>query len=123
MHYKIQDCLINTHNRTLNKNGNIIPLTPKLFRLLMLFIESGDQLVSKSSIRKHVWQGQLVCETTLYKTVQRLRVLLGDDGEGQTVIRTIHGEGYMMLTRYRKAGWWFQLYQKWLTRQASSAPI
>jgi len=89
----------------------------------MLFIESGDQLVSKSSIRKQVWQGQLVCETTLYKTVQRLRVLLGDDGEGQTVIRTIHGEGYMMLTRHRRAGWWFQLYQKWLARQTSSAPV
>jgi DNA-binding winged helix-turn-helix (wHTH) protein len=112
MIYRIQGCLFNSSNRTLNKQGEVILLTPKLYRLLKLFIEADGQVVSKNSIRKHVWCGQLVCETTLYKLVQRLRCLMGDDGAEQTVIKTIHGEGYMLTSKLKKASFWSQMYLK-----------
>jgi DNA-binding winged helix-turn-helix (wHTH) protein len=117
MIYHIQGCVINTERRTLEQAGQRTRLTPKLFRLLLLFIESGGQVVTKHSIVKHVWQGQLVCETTVYKLVQRLRTLLGDDGDAQTVIQTIHGEGYLMSAKQHKTGLWTRL-QQVLWRQA-----
>lgn len=117
MIYHIQGCVINTEQRTLEQAGRVTRLTPKLFRLLLLFIESRGQVVTKHSIVRQVWQGQLVCETTVYKLVQRLRTLLGDDGDAQAVIQTVHGEGYLMLSKHHKAGLWFRL-QQVLWRQA-----
>lgn len=111
MIYRIQGCVINTEHRTLEQAGQLTRLTPKLFRLLLLFVESGGQVVTKHNIVKHVWRGQLVCETTVYKLVQRLRTLLGDDGDVQAVIQTIHGEGYLLSSKHLRTGLWSKLQQ------------
>jgi DNA-binding winged helix-turn-helix (wHTH) protein len=112
MIYQIKDCVFNTKNRTLSRGGLTQLLPPKIFKLILLFIESGGEVVSKEQIKRKVWCGQIVCETTLYKVIQRLRALLGDDGEEQAFIKTIHGEGYLMTFQRKKIGFWRQLSKK-----------
>ncbi len=112
MIYQLQGFIFNSKNRTLSKGGLTQLLTPKIYKLLLLFIESEAQVVSKEQIRQRVWCGQVVCETTLYKIIQRLRQLMGDDGEEQSIIKTIHGEGYLMTLKCKKVGFWGLLMKK-----------
>ena len=109
MVYQIKDCVFNIKNRTISRGGLTQLLTPKIFKLILLFIESDGEVVSKEQIKREVWCGQIVCETTLYKVIQRLRALMGDDGEEQAVIKTIHGEGYLMTFQKKRIGFWRQL--------------
>ena len=109
MIYQLHDFIFNTQQRTLSKDGLTLLLTPKTYKLMLLFIEADGRVVSKDEIRTRVWRGQVVCETTLYKVVQRLRTLFGDDGEEQAVIKTIHGEGYLMVAKAKRLGFFGQL--------------
>ncbi len=79
---------------------------------MLLFMEANGSLVSKGLITQKVWRGQIVCETTLYKLIQRLRMLVGDDGEKQTMIKTIRGEGYLLSFKCKKVGIWGQLIRR-----------
>ncbi len=108
MKYKMKDFLFNTNQRTLSKNGLTQLLTPKTYKLLLLFTEAEGAVVSKEQIREQVWANRIVSETTLYKVIQRLRSFFDDNGLEQTVIKTIHGEGYLMTLKSKKISFWNQ---------------
>ncbi len=108
MKYKLKDFLFNTKQRTLSKDGLTQLLTPKTYKLLLLFTEAEGSVVSKDQIREQVWANRVVSETTLYKVIQRLRSFLGDNGLEQAAIKTIHGEGYLMTLKSRKVNFWNQ---------------
>ncbi len=112
MIYKFKGFIFNTKKRTLKKQNLTHILTPKAYKLLLLFIQANGSLVSKDMIIQKVWRGQIVCEATLYKLIQRLRKLMGDDGDKQSVIKTIHGEGYLLVFEFKKVGIWGQLIRK-----------
>ena len=112
MIYRISDFTFNTKNRTLN-NGKLTHfLTPQIYRLMLLFVESGGNVVSKNQIIDRVWCGQIVCESSLYKLIQKIRTLMDDDGHEQALIKNIHGEGYLMAFKSIKLGYWRQLWKK-----------
>ena len=41
-----------------------------------------------------VWGGRFVSETAVTSRIKQVRRALGDDGQAQRVIRTLHGRGY-----------------------------
>lgn len=115
MIYQLKDYLFNTQTRTLSKGQLTHELTPKTFRLLLLFAHSNGQIVSKKQIHQQVWGGRIVSETNLYKVIQMLRQFMGDNGNDQTVIKTIHGEGYLMTLKSKKLKFW----QVWICKTNS----
>ena len=67
---------------------------PQVLELLILLLAHQDRVVSKDEIHGHVWKGRTVSDTALSSRIKSLRQLLGDDGETQKYIRTIHGRGF-----------------------------
>ena len=74
--------------------GEARKVEPQVFALLALLIENRDRLVSKDEIIEKVWEGRAVTDAALSSRVKSARQAVGDDGQSQRLIKTIHGKGF-----------------------------
>src|SRR5262245_6050363 len=78
--------------RQLTRGDAVLPLTPKVFDLLVLLVERQGQLVRKEELMQRLWPDAFVGDGTLAKHVSILRTSLADDG-GRSWIQTVHKQG------------------------------
>ena len=78
----------------LRKNGTTVPIEPQVLALLLLLVANRDRLVTKDEMIEHIWLGRIVSESAISSRLKSARKALGDNGEDQRLIRTIHGRGY-----------------------------
>ncbi len=71
-----------------------LAVEPQVLELLLFLIERREQVVSKEEIFEHVWKGRIVSESALSTRIKAIRKLLGDDGNRQSIIRTVYGRGF-----------------------------
>ncbi len=64
--------------------------------LLGLLVEEGGKVVSKDRIFDRVWAGTFVEESNLTVQISALRRILDRDREGESIIQTVHGQGYRL---------------------------
>ena len=91
--YRFGPFLLDVADRSLKREGVSIPLTPKLFDLLVALVEQAGRLVEKDVVLKKVWPDVAVEEGNLTKGVFSLRQLLDPDS-GSAYIETIPKRGY-----------------------------
>lgn len=67
------------------------------YQLLLYLMENRNRVLSKEQILEHVWdsQGKFVDENTLSVNIRRLRTRIEDDPKHPSLIRTVHGIGYV----------------------------
>ena len=82
----------NTKEQLLRRDGEIVPLTSKIFEMLLLLIENNGRMLSKDEILEKVWKDSFVEETNLTSNISRLRKILHTNGE--TFIETFPKRGY-----------------------------
>jgi len=85
----------------LRVEGKSCSLEPQVFALLVLLVENRDRLVSKDEIIEKVWDGRVVSDGALASRVKSARQALGDDGQSQRFIRTIHSKGFRFVAEVR----------------------
>lgn len=78
---------------TLQVAGNPVPLTPKVFELLVLLVENPGRLLEKEWILKALWPDTFVEEANLSVNISTLRKALGSFGEAN-YIETVPKRGY-----------------------------
>src|SRR5678815_464126 len=78
----------------LRADGEVRPLEPQVFALLVLLVENRERLVSKDEIVETVWEGRVVSDAAVASGVESARRALGDDGKAQRFIKTAHGRGF-----------------------------
>jgi Tol biopolymer transport system component/DNA-binding winged helix-turn-helix (wHTH) protein len=76
------------------RNGQPVPLTPKVFDVLSVLVQQSGHLVDKETLLKQVWADSFVEEGTLNRSVSVLRKTLGDSATGQRYIQTVPTLGY-----------------------------
>jgi DNA-binding winged helix-turn-helix (wHTH) protein/tetratricopeptide (TPR) repeat protein len=91
------DCEFDPDRRELRRNGELVPLEPKVFALLLYLIEQRHRAVDKDEIQDAVWTGTIVSETALTRAIMKARRAVGDSADTQAVIRTVHGHGYQFI--------------------------
>jgi len=74
-----------------------VHLTNKAFRLLHVFIDNPDRLLTKDAILSALWGDVCVTEGLVKEYVHDLRVALGDDPKQPRFIETVRGRGYRYL--------------------------
>jgi TolB-like protein/Tfp pilus assembly protein PilF len=84
---------LDTDRRELKRHGELVPLEPQVFDLLVYLIENRDRVVSKDDLIAAVWGGRIVSESTLTSRINAVRKAVGDSGGRQAVIRTIARKG------------------------------
>jgi TolB-like protein/Tfp pilus assembly protein PilF len=85
--------VLDTDRRELKRAGELIPLEPQVFDLLVYLVQNRDRVVSKDDLIASVWGGRIVSESTLTSRINAVRRAVGDSGEQQQVIRTIARKG------------------------------
>jgi DNA-binding winged helix-turn-helix (wHTH) protein/Tfp pilus assembly protein PilF len=82
---------LDTRQRILEREGEVIPLTPKAIDTLILLVESAGEVVDKNTIMQHLWPDTFVVESTLTRNISVLRKALGCRGQ---YIETFSKRGY-----------------------------
>ena len=78
-------------------NSDPLPLTPKEFSLLELFLRSGRRVLSRSVLMDQCWSPQaLPDEETVKSHLKSLRQKLRKAGAPSDFIETVHGVGYRL---------------------------
>jgi DNA-binding winged helix-turn-helix (wHTH) protein/pimeloyl-ACP methyl ester carboxylesterase len=78
----------------LRRHGQRVPMEPQAFDVLVYLVRHRDRVVSRDELMDQVWGGRFVTETAVTSRIKQIRRAVGDDGESQRVIRTLHGRGY-----------------------------
>lgn len=77
----------------LRSDGLVVPVEPRVFALLSLLVEQRDRLVTREELIEKVWDGRVVSDAALASCLKSARRALGDDGQSQRYLRTVHGRG------------------------------
>ena len=83
-----------TGERVLLREGELVPLTPKVFDILVTLVENGGQVVAKDDLMKRVWPNTFVEEGNLTQNISLLRKALGESPGGVQFIETVPRRGY-----------------------------
>jgi two-component system copper resistance phosphate regulon response regulator CusR len=93
----IANLKINTRSHQVQRGGELIGLTAKEYALLEYLARRTGQVVSRVDIANHVWEENFDPFSNLIEVyVQRLRRKIDDRWEPK-LIRTLRGEGYMLV--------------------------
>ena len=87
--------LLNTRNRTLEKNGKRIKLTQVEYAIMKLFMQNPCRALSREDILTSVWGRDFDGELKIVDVnIRRLRIKIEDDTANPTYITTVWGYGY-----------------------------
>ena len=81
-------------DRQLKRGETSIPLTPKLFDLLIFLLENHGRAISKDELLSKIWPDSFVSEENLSRHISTLRKTLGEGGNGFRYIETLPKFGY-----------------------------
>src|SRR5205814_9519756 len=93
---------LKTAERVLLREGELVPLTPKVFDILLTLVEKGGQVVEKDDLMKRVWPSTFVEEGNLTQNVSLLRKALGESPSGPQFIETVPRRGYRFVAPVNK---------------------
>jgi DNA-binding winged helix-turn-helix (wHTH) protein/TolB-like protein len=80
--------------RRLLRGDEPVPLTPKCFDLLVIFVENSGHLLGKEELLERLWPEQFVEEANLSFNVSTLRKALGEGHNGEHFIETVPKKGF-----------------------------
>ncbi len=87
--------LLNTRNRTLEKNGQRVKLTQVEYSIIKLFMDNPGKAMSREEILDAVWGHDYFGELKIVDVnIRRLRIKIEDDATNPTYITTVWGYGY-----------------------------
>ena len=87
--------LLNTRNRTLEKNGKRIKLTQVEYSVIKLFMDNPGKALSRDEILESVWGRDYYGEVKIVDVnIRRLRLKVEDNPTNPTYITTVWGYGY-----------------------------
>src|SRR5438046_1869644 len=98
--YAFGDFRVDSVERVLMRHGEQVPLTPKVFDLLLLLIENKGRVIEKEKLMKEVWPDTFVEEGNLTQNISVLRKILSHDGA--KYIQTVPRRGYRFVGRIRE---------------------
>ena len=80
-----------------------IKLRPKVFHVLRYLIAHRDRVVSKDELLEQVWPNQFIGDGSLNACLMAVRKAVGDNGQAQRCIQTLHGRGYRFIASVKEA--------------------
>ena len=99
MGLRFGDCELDLGRFELRRAGEVVALEPRAMQILIELIERRDQVVTKTELLDSVWGDRFVSESALTTQIKALRRAVGDTGREQSVLRTVHGRGYMFIAQ------------------------
>ena len=86
----------------LQRDGLLIPLTPKAFAMLLVLVRNTGRLVEKEFLMQELWPDAFVEETNLTFTISVIRKALGESARTGGYIETVPKRGYRFVASVRE---------------------
>lgn len=99
--YEFGPFRVDPEKDTLLRDGEVIPLQPKTFQILLVLLRYHQQLVTKEDLLKAVWPDSFVEEANLSRNIFLLRKALGESPQDHQYILTVPGRGYRFAENVR----------------------
>ena len=95
---------LDAYERVLLRDRDPVPLTPKVFDILLALVERGGHIVEKDDLMKRVWPDTFVEEGNLTQNVSLLRKALGENPGSPQFIETVARRGYRFVATVKAGG-------------------
>ncbi len=92
--YEFGPFQIDKVNHVLMRDGETLPLKPKVFDTLLLLVENRGRVLDKDELLSRLWPDTVVEESNLSQNVYLLRKVLGEEPRGESYIETMPKRGY-----------------------------
>src|SRR5436853_2632538 len=99
--YEFGTFRLSTAERMLLRAGEAVPLTPKVFDVLVLLVERNGHLFEREALLSAVWADSIVEEANLTVSISVLRKALGEQADGRPYIETVPKRGYRFVADVR----------------------
>jgi len=100
--YEFGPFSVDAGRRLLLRNGDPVPLAPKVLETLLVLIQNRDRVLSKDELLRQVWGDTSVEEGGLTRNVSILRKSLGEKPEDHQYIVTVPARGYRFVADVRE---------------------
>jgi DNA-binding response OmpR family regulator/HPt (histidine-containing phosphotransfer) domain-containing protein len=78
-------------------NGKLLPLSPKEYALIELFLRNGNRILSRQAILNHLWSWEATPgEDTVKAHIKGVRQKFKSVGVSSDLIETVYGMGYRL---------------------------
>ena len=94
--YQFGPFQLNATERLLQRDGEIVPLTPKVLDTLLILVENRGHVVEKNDLMQQLWPDSFVEESSLTQNISLLRRALAGEEKGY-YIETIPKRGYRFI--------------------------
>src|SRR5262245_28609979 len=98
--YEFGPYRLDAAERLLSRDGEVVPLQPKIFDLLLVMVERHGRLLEKDELMKAVWPDTIVEEVNLANNISILRKTIGENG--RQFIETAPKRGYRFVAEVRE---------------------
>ena len=100
--YEFGPFRVDTRERQLIRNGEVVPLRPKVFDILLMLVQNSGHILTKDDVMNHVWSDTAVEEGNISRTISTLRNALGEQPHEHRYIETIPWRGYRFVANVKK---------------------
>jgi len=83
-------------------DGESLPLTPKVFELLLYLVRNNGRVLEKDELMREIWTNTIVEESNLSQNISILRRVLGEKRDEHQFIVTVPGRGYKFVADVRE---------------------
>lgn len=90
------ECVVDTRGNSLQRNGRVKRIEPKLMEVLCVLACSPGQVVLREELKARVWSDVVVGDDAVNRAMFALRNALGDDAKAPRYIETIPKKGYRL---------------------------
>ena len=97
MIYIFGDYELDTTLYELRSAGESSKLEPRVFNVLAYLVEHRAHVVTREELLDYLWPGLSISDTLLNNCIMEARKAVGDSGQVQQVIKTLHGRGYRFI--------------------------
>jgi predicted ATPase len=99
--HRFGDFVLDESQFTLSGPDGPVHVEPQVFELLRHLMVNHDRVVPKEELLDTIWGDRFVSESALTSRIKAARRAVGDDGQAQRVIQTVHGRGYRFVADVR----------------------
>jgi len=92
--YRFTEFEIDLSQQELRRLGEAVHIEPQVFDLIVHLVRNHDRIVSKDELIETIWNGRIISEAALSSRINGARRALGDNGNDQALIRTLHKRGF-----------------------------
>lgn len=100
--FRIAGCEVDPAANLIERNGETVPLEPKVMGLLVYLAERAGEVVSREELEERIWAGTVVGYDSLTRSIAKLRRAFDDDSHRPRVIETIPKTGYRLIAHVER---------------------